>query len=439
MMPKKNILVLLCLFCLGLAAHAQYQLDQIKKYTELVAPAKKDSLQMNLTNRIGNDIHYLYPIYQAIAWEKRFKKLLGDNVYNDYFAGFLAMAGDYQSALNYAQKKYQPLSAAQKRDIKNYVDELDGLQSINAKSFIIGSSMNAKVIMINELFYQPMHRAFVYSLLQDLYNNGFRYLAMETLTNKTGYVIDEVNIFSGEHTAEPVGGELVRKALTLGFTLVPYADTAAGKHTPNVRDSIEAVNLYNAIKKDSAAKMLVLTGFGRNNNEALVEGQRTMAMFFKNISNINPVTIDQVAVSEGSYYESGAAFYTAFTKKFVITEPSVMLLDKKPANLLGLPGIGIAVVHPPANYVNNRPGWLALEGERKETPIQPSEKGLFMVQAYHEEEYREDILGQIIPADQTYIAANNGYYSLYLKPGKYKVVFRDISYRRLSVKEVTVE
>lgn len=439
MMPKKNILVLLCLFCAGLAANAQYQLDQIKKYTELVAPAKKDSLQMNLTNRIGNDIHYLYPIYQAIAWEKRFKKLLGDNAYNDYFAQFLAMAGDYQSAQTYAQKKYLPLSAAQKRDIKNYVDELDGLQSINAKSFIIGASMNAKVIMINELFHQPMHRAFVYSLLKDLYDNGFRYLAMETLTNKTGYVIDEVNIFSGEHTAEPVGGELVRKALTLGFTLVPYEDTAAGKHTPNVRDSIEAVNLYNAIKKDSTAKMLVLTGFGRNNNEALVEGQRTMAMVFKSISNINPVTIDQVAISDGSYFESGEAFYTAFTKKFVITEPSVMLLDKKPANLLGLPGISIAVVHPPANYVNNRPTWLALDGERKETPIQPSEKGLFMVQAYHEEEYREDILGQIIPADQTYIAANNGYYSLYLKPGKYKVVLRDISYRRLAVKDVTVE
>lgn len=439
MMPKKNMLVLLCLFCMSLAGHAQYQLDQIKKYTELVAPAKKDSLQMNLTNRIGNDIHYLYPIYQAIAWEKRFKKLLGDNAYNDYFAQFLAMAGDYQSALNYAQKKYLPLSAAQKRDIKNYVDELDGLQSINAKSFIIGASMSAKVIMINELFHQPMHRAFVYSLLKDLYDNGFRYLAMETLTNKTGYVIDEVNIFSGKHTAEPVGGELVRKALTLGFTLVPYEDTAAGKHTPNVRDSIEAVNLYNAIKKDSTAKMLVLTGFGRNNNEALVEGQRTMAMVFKNISNINPVTIDQVAVSEGSYFESGEAFYTAFTKKFVLTEPSVMLLDKKPANLLGLPGISIAVVHPPANYVNNRPAWLALDGERKETPIQPSEKGLFMVQAYHDDEYREDILGQIIPADQTYIAANNGYYSLYLKPGKYKVVFRDISYRRLSMKEITVE
>lgn len=438
-MPKKSIVVLLCLFCVGLAGKAQYQLEQIKKYTELVAPAKKDSLQMNLTNRIGADIHYLYPIYQAIAWEKRFKKLLGDNAYNDYFAQFLAMAGDYQSALTYAQKKYLPLSAAQKRDIKNYVDELDGLQSINARSFIIGSAMNAKVIMINELFHQPMHRAFVYSLLHDLYDNGFRYLAMETLTNKTGYVINEVNIFTGEHTAEPVGGELVRKALQLGFTLVPYEDTLAAKHTPNVRDSIQAVNLAAVIKKDSTAKMLVLTGFGRNNNEALVEGQRTMAMVFKSISNISPLTIDQVAVSEGSYFESGAAFYTALTKKFVIAEPSVMLLDKKPANLLGLPGMNIVVVHPPSGYSNNRPTWLSLDGDRKETPIQPSEKGLFMVQAYHDEEYREDILGQIVPADQTYIAANNGYYSLYLKPGKYKVVFRDISYRRLAVKEVIVE
>jgi len=441
MKPTKGIAVVIVCFLLlcSLMVHAQYQLDQIKKYTELVAPAKKDSLQNNLTNKVGNNVHYLYPIYQAIAWEKRFKRLLGDVAYNDYFSQFLSMAGDYQSASNYAQKKYAPLSNNQKRDIKNYVDELVGLQSINAKSFIVGSSINSQVLMINEMYHQPQHRAFVYSLLKDLYANGFKYLAMETLANKSGKVIDEVNIFTGEYTSEPVNAELIRHAIDIGFTMVAYDDTAAAKHTPNVRDSIQAVNLYQVIKKDSTARMIVLTGFGRNSNEALVPGHIPTAMVFKKLSNITPLTVDQVALSEGSYFESGAAFYDLFTKKFVITEPSVMLLDKKPANLLSSPGITISVVHPPTVFVNNRPTWLSLEGDRKETPIQPTEKGLFFVQAYYHNEYHADILGQLIPADQTYIAANNGYYSLYLKPGKYKLVLRDINYRTLSVKDITVE
>ena len=62
-----------------------------------------------------------------------------------------------------------------------------------------------------------------------------------------------------------------------------------------------------------------------------------------------------------------------------------------------------------------------------------------MVQAYYENEYSEKYLGLKIPADQTYITAENGYYHLYLQKGKYKLVYRDINYKVLSASDIDIK
>ena len=70
--------------------------------------------------------------------------------------------------------------------------------------------------------------------------------------------------------------------------------------------------------------------------------------------------------------------------------------------------------------------------------IQPTEKLLFFVQAFYENEYDADVINFLVPADQTYITNREGYYCLYLKPGKYKIVLRDVSYKVLATKELEV-
>jgi hypothetical protein len=95
-------------------------------------------------------------------------------------------------------------------------------------------------------------------------------------------------------------------------------------------------------------------------------------------------------------------------------------------------------MHPASTYQHNRPTWLSLNGERKVTLIQPTEKLLFFVQAFYENEYDADVINFLVPADQTYITNREGYYCLYLKPGKYKIVLRDVSYKVLATKELEV-
>jgi hypothetical protein len=261
---------------------------------------------------------------------------------------------------------------------------------------------------------------------------------METFNNLSNHCLDSLNVFTGFYTNEPVAGELVRKALATGYKLVSYEDTLIQNHTGSQRDSIQAVNIYDIIKKDPAAKILVHAGYSHISEEKTDSYGATMGWWFKRISGLDPFTVEQTDMTESGESELGRLFYQYFTKKYSITEPSVIFENKRPLNLLKKKGYDLLVVHPHTVYQNERPSWLSFNGERKPTLIQPTEKSLFLVQAYYEKEYNEGIVNVLIPADQTYIPTREGYYCLYLKKGKYKIVMRDITYKVLSTKDLEI-
>ena len=136
------------------------------------------------------------------------------------------------------------------------------LQHVDARRYISFLARNYQVIMINESRNKPLHRAFMLSLLDDLYKKGFRYLAMEMLNNGSNHSLDKLTSLTGYYSSEPVAGELIRTALDMGYTLVSYEDTAAYTHTPTQRDSIQALNIYKTIRNDSSAKIIVYAGYG---------------------------------------------------------------------------------------------------------------------------------------------------------------------------------
>jgi len=319
------------------------------------------------------------------------------------------------------------------------VDQLRDLQSINASGYIAGIALDAQVVMINEARNKPVHRAFTYGLLEQLYKEGFRYLAMEMLSNHAGHSLNRLDDKTGFYAKEPVAGEMIRKAISLGYTLVPYEDTIAFRHTPSQRDSSQAAHIYEVIRRDPKAKILVHAGYGHISESAATPGYIPMGLAFKKLSGIDPLTIDQTMFTEGSTFEYGRLYYDALMRKISIDEPVVLLKNRQPYPLIDVKGYDVYVVHPPAVYKNNRPSWLALNGERKETTISPQEKALFLVQAYYEEEYNRQPLAELVPADQTYVTSDYGYYSLYLKPGKYKIVFRDIGYKKLNERDREVK
>ncbi|HEV7783077.1 MAG TPA: hypothetical protein VGO58_17500 [Chitinophagaceae bacterium] len=411
--------------------------EQVRKYTNTQKANKYDSSLRHLTNRLGAEIHYLYPFYQAIGWEVKFKKSMGEKSFNASFSELLSFAGDYNQAIAYQEKNYDSLSADAIAHIADTISKLKDIQYAPAKASIISNAPHYQVIMINESHAKPIHRAFTYSLLEDLYKEGYRYFAMEAFNNFSNKCLDSLNVFTGYYTYEPVAGELVRKATQLGYKLIAYEDTLASEHSASQRDSVQAAHLWEVLKKDPSAKILVHAGLAHI-SEVKIGDYTPMAYWFRKMSNIDPFTINQAGMTEGSEFEYGRLFYQYFNTRFSITSSSVIFQGKRPFNPLEERGYDITVMHPATIYRNNRPAWLSLEGERKITLIQPTEKMLFFVQAYYEKEYNEKNLEFLVPADQTYITNREGYYGLYLAKGKYKIVLRDVSYKKLATKDLEV-
>jgi hypothetical protein len=437
-MRKLVLTFILFISLLEVSAQTYPPFEQLKRYTKAQRPSRYDSTLLQLTNIQGAGLHYLYPFYQALGWEKRFKYLLGEKKYYTDLAQYLSFAGDYTMAITYITKSFDSLPTAITRGIQDSMARLKNIQFLPARQVIFDVADFYRVIMINEDYAKPVHRAFTYSLLEDLYKKGYRYLAMEALNNLSNKCLDSVNVFTGFYINEPVAGELVRKALRLGYTLISYEDTLAYKHTASERDSIQAANILEVLQSDTAAKVLIHAGYDHIWQER--KGNYVpMAAWFTKGGAPDPFTVDQTGMTEGSEGEYGRHIYSNFISRFKITEPSVILENKRPFLAFDETGYDMVITHPPTVLSNNRPTWLGLNGERKPVLIQPTQKTLFMVQAYYENEYNEEYVSLLVPADQTYITNKEGYYCLFLRPGKYRIVLRDISYKILAANERVVE
>ena len=258
------------------------------------------------------------------------------------------------------------------------------------------------------------------------------------LDNSNTRPVVKLTTNTGFFSSEPTAGELIRRAIDIGFILVPYEDYLPN-HNPNQREYAQAQNLFDFIsKKDTSEKMLVVAGYkhieeGARQNEAI-----PMAAYFTIISGINPLTIDQTEMMEGSTDAYHEKFYMNWLNKKPTAVSVIPVINEKAIDPFELNLYDIHVIHPTTKYVNERPSWLTMDGWKKEIPISPAYKSLFLVQAFYLKEYSEAAQFQIIPADQTYLNAANGYYYLYLHKGKYRLVFRDKMYEVLGFKDIEV-
>ncbi len=388
-----------------------------------------------------NGLNYLYPLYKGFYQEQRLLK--ADTVlYYDHLTQAVSFTGDHASVMELEKMSHEKLSDSLKKEVDQFTDLAKEVTYTDARKYILSQAKNNRVVMINEAHDNPSHRVFTASLLEGLYQQGFRYLAMEMLDNYPGKKITKVNAFSGYYTVEPVAGELIRKAIELGYTLVPYEDTDARHTTSKEREYAQANNLYNYIKGlDKSAKILVHAGYTHIQEAAMPDAgiPIPMAAYFKIISGIDPLTIDQTEMSEGCKDSYTALFYEKWKQKNPFISSVVAMKNDKAIDPFGFNFYDIHVISPPTRYSNGRPVWMSMNGWKSETPINPAFQTMFMVQAYYENEYSEKNLNQAVPADQTYVSAPNGLYYLYLQKGKYKLVARDKEYKVLGVKALTVE
>jgi hypothetical protein len=341
------------------------------------------------------------------------------------FISLFKLSQEYDEKESY--HKYTPLSSQDSLKFLKYKPR-------NAKKYIIEQAKNKQIVMINEAHYDPMHRAFTYSLLKELYDLGFRYFGAETfshydtLLNQRGYPVTRTGYF----TNEPVFGELVRYALELGYTLFPYEDTSkvdngyTKKISPNgdtlifynskFRDEIQAKFITKILEKDPKAKILIHAGYGH-----ICEYDTTsMGYFVKKYSGIDPLTIGQTNMIEKLNKKHENPYYSLCK----ITEPTVFVDSSNKAFVYQKNCFDVTIFSPPTTYQSGRPDWLSLNGIRKPVYLDfknEMETTPCLVFAYYESEYKKN-KQNAVPADVIEIDDLNNKIPLFLKPGDYIIV-----------------
>lgn len=153
---------------------------------------------------------------------------------------------------------------------------------------------NKQVVMLNEIHWSPKNRILAIKLLNNLKANGFKYFAVEAIETGKDSILNTRKYPSkdtGYYTREPYFAHLLRIAKNLNFEIVQYDDLTTNED----RDLAQANNLKKIITKDSNAKIFVYAGI-----DHILETnppKKRMAEHFKELTGINPVTLNQIKIT----------------------------------------------------------------------------------------------------------------------------------------------
>lgn len=306
------------------------------------------------------------------------------------------------------------------------IPEPSHYQATDARTWIAQQAPSYRVVMINEAHHIPQTRLLTLSLLQPLYDAGFRYLALETLENNgkpalpKGFPQEK----SGGYTREPVMAELVREALRLGYTLVPYEAPAALTTNIPAREKAQARNLEAFLATHPDEKLLVHAGYAHiaKTDRVRISGTRVMATQLIEATHAKVLSIDQTELMPMSSSSHAAiSAQASLAKAFSVEGPVVFLSRQDDAPWSSEPGAyDASVLLPPSPSDVIRPDWLGLDGMRRKVYVGANPcAGNFpcLVQAYVLGEPRD-----AIPADQfVFKVAADSRTPLFLRDGDYRL------------------
>jgi hypothetical protein len=344
-----------------------------------------------------------------------------------------AEIGNYAEAHALADRPDAAQPPATEAQIRN----LAGYEPYDALEVIADLARDVEVVMINEAHHVPQHRAFGIELLHALEPLGFTHFAAETLLetdtglNERGHPTQA----SGSYTNEPVYGDLVRTALELGYRVVAYESIGPGD-----RELGQATNLlartFDDPDFDGEVRVVVFAGYAHINELGNLVNTRAMAGQVKEITGIDPLTIDQTRMSERSRPELEEGLYRHLVDERGIDGPSVLVDDAaEPWSLE--PGVrDVTLVHPRSVLADGRPTWLRLNGRREPHTLPADVLGdeeRVLVEARAAGESAD-----AIPVDRVEVVAGVAVPALVLPPGTFVVEVRSAGDELLSTRTIDV-
>jgi hypothetical protein len=293
---------------------------------------------------------------------------------------------------------------------------------VAAVDAITRAAADRRAVFVNEAHHVPQHRLLTLALLARLREHGYQYFAAETFSQEDPALNDRPYAINstGFYTLEPVFAQVVREARRLGYTLVPYEAKNPGSQ--NERERGQAQNLKERIfDKDPQAKVLVHAGYAHIEESGLLGDAPPMAVRFRELTGIDPLTIDQTSMTERSRAEVEVGTYRELESKHKFRDPTIFVGDG--GMWSSRPGVVDATVFlPRTEYRKGRPGWLFALG-RSEVPI-PAEFCAAVSPCVVEARIAEEP-AEAVPVDALLVEKPGDQIVLALPAGRYRVDVKD--------------
>jgi hypothetical protein len=373
--------------------------------------------------------NYLSPFF----WLAKFKK---DNPYATVDKSlemqavrtYQSFMGAYKQTLSYPEtfRQYNwPITDSEKADFLSFSPE-------NAVQRILKKSANRQIIMLNEDHLSSRTRLLGKQLLKGLYEQGVRYLSMETLDkgqDSIANVLRRPYQEMGYYTSDPMFGNFVREALDLGYTLVAHENTepCEGDMTAreNCRDENQAKNIAKVFKKDPKARVFVYVGHGHIVKKFEGQPNKFLGEQLQLVLGINPFTIEQTVMCETDSTKYEHPYYRLVQEKYhpkesiVLTKGDSTWVD----SAMGYTA-DIQVFHPRTEYTDGHPTWMLNQGDiRYNVVLKDKKYDGKLLQVFKEDEVG-DSKHLPIPMLNLPLKANNEF-PIYLPAGKYQLVVTD--------------
>ena len=255
----------------------------------------------------------------------------------------------------------------------------DNARSLDAVAYLTRRAKDRRIVMVNERHHVSTDRLLTLALLKPLADLGFRYLALEAAwngddVNGRGYAVGG----TGYYINDPVFAEVVREAVGLGYRVVAYEiedeqrdKDVEGRKMGKIekREYWQARNLVERVfDKDPAAKVLIHCGYGH-----LVKARVTMGYFLTQMTDMDPLTVGQVVLSERGSVEFENPIRVAAEGLGLVSDIPVVLVDDEGRLLDVGKSVDVTVLGPRTAYRHGRPTWMALGGRRRDVPIEVPE------------------------------------------------------------------